>query len=336
MAVPGRACSRILRIIGPFLLLVLTSGLADDKKTTYEFRGRVVRFDDGKPIKGSVPIVFLRSVTSPFTTNTLVGPSGRFRFKNLSASPYRLTVAVPNWGQMERSIDIGPSFADDRNRIEMEFKFQPDYQTQENDVINLKQLTVSGKAKKEFREALKKLEKKETEKAVEHLEKAVEISPHYSDAWNRLGTISFVSNEFEKAEGYFREALRHDPSSFSPIVNLGAALYAQGKIDQSLEFNRKATDMNPRDPLANSQLGLSYLALKRYPEAEDHLLKCKSLDPAHFSHPQLTLAELYRQLNDPESMARELKEFIYYHPDDIRVPELKKILADIEKSPGSD
>ena len=274
--------------------------------------------------------MFLRGVTTPFTTNTLVGLSGKFNFKNLSAAPYRMTIAVPNWGQMERSIDIGPSFADEKNRIEMEFRFQPDYQTEATDVISLKQLSISGKARKEYREALKDLEKKETEKAIAHLEKAINIAPNYSESWNRLGTIYFISGKFTEAEKCFRNALQNDHASFSPVVNLGAALYALNRIEESLTFNKKAVSMNPRDPLANSQLGLSYLALKKYPEAEDHLLKCKSLDPAHFSHPQVTLAELYRQQNDTEGMIRELKEFILYHPDDGKVPALRQILVEIE------
>ena len=332
MAVSGKAGVRIVWMLWVFHFLFFPIGIAESGETTYELRGKVVRFDDGKPIRGVVPIAFLRGVTSPFTTNTLVGPSGKFSFKKISAAPYRLTIAVPNWGQMEQSIDIGPSFADDKNRIEMEFKFQPDYQTETTDVVSLKQLTIPGKAKKEFREALKKLEKKETAKAINHLERAVSLAPHYSDAWNRLGTISFVSREYEKAERYFRKALEHTPNSFPPVVNMGAALYALGRIEESLVFNQKAVSLDPRDPLANSQLGLSYLALKMYPEAEDHLLKCKSLDPAHFSHPQVTLAELYRQLGNTEAMLRELKEFIFYHPDDDKVPALRKIMQEVKSA----
>jgi len=324
---PARALI-ILLLFGCFVSPLTADG------DLYELKGKIVRFDDGKPVRGSVPVVFLRSVRTPYTTNTLVGPSGRFDFKDLPPGPYRITISVPDWGQMEKSIDIGPSFADRENRIEREFKFQPDYQTESSDVVSIKQLTVPRKAQNEYRDALKRLEKRETDKAVEHLEKAVEIAPHYSDAWNRLGTISFVSQDFARAEKYFRTALQHDPTSFSPVVNLGAALYAQGKIEESLELNKKAVSMEPRDPLANSQLGLSYLALKKYPEAEDSLLKCKSLDPAHFSHPQVTLAELYRQIGDAVGMARELKEFIRYHPDDPRVGDFKIILADLEKTPA--
>lgn len=333
MAVTSKPPLRFSRLMCIFLILTLPVCLADSGEETYELRGKIIRFDDGKPIKGVVPVVFLRAVTSPFTTNTLVGPSGRFSFKKISAAPYRLTIAVPNWGQMEQSIDIGPSFADDKNRIDMEFKFQPDYQTEATDVVSLKQLSVSEKAKKEYREALKKLEDKETDEAISHLERAVEIAPHYTEAWNHLGTISFVFREYAKAEMYFREALKYNSNSFSPIVNLGAALYALGRIEESLIFNQKAVSLNPRDPLANSQLGLSYLALKKYPEAEDHLLKCKSLDPAHFSHPQLTLAELYRQLQDTEGMIRELKEFVFFHPDDEKVPALRRILEELENTP---
>lgn len=338
MAVLDRSPHRCFRTAWIILCFSFTVCLAAPEQETYELKGKIVRFDDGKPVRDSVPVVFLRAVHSPLTINTLVGPSGRFGFKKLLAGPYRLTIAVPSWGQMEKSIDIGPSFADHKNRIEMEFQFKPDYQTREHDVVSIKQLKIPEKAKKEYRNALEKLEKPETDKAIEHLEKALEIAPHYSDVWNRLGTIAFLSNEFSKAEKYFRTAIKHDPNSYAPVVNLGAALYALGEFEESLEMNRQAVSMEPRDPLANSQLGLSYLALGNHSLAEDHLLKCKSLDPAHFSHPQVSLAELYRQTGDIEGMARELNEFIFYHPDDAKVHNFKLILAEIDSSlnPGHD
>ncbi len=332
MVLSGKATLRFSCMAWILLILYIPTCLAEPGEERYELKGKVVRADDGKPIKGVIPVVFLRGVTSPFTTNTLVGPSGNFGFKKLSPAPYRLIIAVPKWGEMEKSIEIGPSFANNKNQIEMEFSFSPDYQTETTDVVSLKQLTVPGKAKKEYREALKKLEKNEVDKAITLLKKAIKLAPNYSDAWNRLGTIYFVSGEYAEAEHHFRKAMEIDPNAFAPVVNLGAALYALGKIEESLLFNKKAVSMDPRDPLANSQLGLSYLALKMYSKAEDHLLKCKSLDPGHFSHPQVTLAELYRQLKDTQGMIRELKEFIFYHPDDAKVPALRKILAEIESA----
>lgn len=333
MRVFPRICQPNIQALGILICFFSLSGLADQVKETFELKGKIVRFDDGKPIRrDSVPIVFLRSVNSPMTLNTLVGPSGKFSFDDIPPGPYRITIAVPSWGQMEKSIDIGPSFSDHKNRIEMEFKFKPDYQTGEQEVVSIKQLTIPDEARDQYRKALESLEEPNTEEAIEYLQKSVKIAPNYSDAWNRLGTIAFVSGDYPQAETYFRTAHRHDPGSFSPVVNLGAALYAQEKMEESLVYNRKAVEMNPQDPLANSQLGLSLLALRDYAQAEDHLLKCKSLDPAHFSHPQVSLAELYRQTGNIEGMVRELEEFIYYHPDDKKVPDLKRILAEIETS----
>ena len=252
MSGPGNPLHRLTLAGWILLTACLFPCRADSKAETYELRGTIVKADDGKPVKGSYPTIFLRSVTTPFTTSTLAGPSGKFTFKNLSPSPYRLTIAVPRWGQMEKSIDIGPSFADRKNRIEMEFRFTPDYRSDEYDVVSLKQLVIPDQALKQYQEALKDLEKKKNAQAVGHLEEAVRIAPHYSDAWNRLGTISFVSSEFSRAETCFRTAVEHDPNSFSPVVNLGAALYALGKIEESLLYNLKAVSMEPGDPLANS------------------------------------------------------------------------------------
>ena len=51
-----------------------------------------------------------------------------------------------------------------------------------------------------------------------------------------------------------------------------------------------------------------------------------TLDPKHFSFPQLVLAEIYQRKNDSVSLMRELQEFLKFHPDSKRVPELTEWL----------
>ena len=96
---------------------------------------------------------------------------------------------------------------------------------------------------------------------------------------------------------------------------MAGALFSQGKIADSLPFNLAAVEMRPDDALAQSQLGLSYFYLRNFPEAEVHLKKAISLDPGHFSYPQLPLAEIYLVRNDAASAKREIDQFLQLHPD---------------------
>jgi Tfp pilus assembly protein PilF len=65
------------------------------------------------------------------------------------------------------------------------------------------------KISKEFEKATRKLGNRDSEGAIAHLKKAIEIAPQFIDAWNVLGTLAYKANQFPLAEG-FREALKHD------------------------------------------------------------------------------------------------------------------------------
>ncbi len=155
---------------------------------------------------------------------------------------------------------------------------------------------------------------------------AVELSPQFTAAWNQLGTIAYLSKEPKKAEEYFREALRQEADSYPPLVNLGGALLAQGRVEEAHVINLRAVEMRPDDALAHSQLGQSYFSLAKLDDARRHLKQAKALDPKHFSLPQVVLALIYELKSDSVALMWELEEFLKYHPDSKRVPEMAQWL----------
>jgi tetratricopeptide (TPR) repeat protein len=300
------------------LSLSIATACADD---TYEFRGRVLQ-PDGKTFRDALALAFLQGATTPFTTRTRAGVDGKFKFKKLRAGMYTLVIAMPLWGEMRRTIEIGPSFADSKGRIEEIFYLEERYTREDKHTISASQLTISDRARREYRKAVDRLEKHDPARALEHLETAVELAPQFTAAWNYLGTIAYHSGDYRQAEEHFREALEQDVDAYSPLVNLGGALLSQGRVEEALPLNKRAVQARPDDALAHSQLGQCYLSSGRLEDAERHLRQAKALDPRHFSFPQLVLAELYQQHRDQGALIHELEEFLEYHPDSDRAPEI--------------
>ena len=304
------------------LALCLTFSIAPVfAEDTYEYRGRVLQ-PDGKTFRDALARAFLQGATTPFTTQTLAGVDGKFKFKKLRAGMYTLILSVPLWGEMRRTIEIGPSFADSKGRIEEIFYLEERYTRDDKYTISANQLTVSDRARREFLKAVDRLEKHDLSRALEHLEKAVELAPQFAAAWNYLGTMAYHSGDYRKAEEHFREALEQDADAHSPLVNLGGALLSQGRVEEALPLNERAVRARPDDALAHSQLGQCYFSVGRQEDAERHLRQAKALDPRHFSFPQLVLAELYRQRRESAELIHELEEFLEYHPDSDRAPEI--------------
>ena len=292
----------------------------------YELRGRVLQID-GKPFRnGLLPVIFLHGSTTPFLAETVADPSGRFKFKDLLAGMYTVAVVVPQGGQLQQTVDIGPGSADARRRVEQSFTLDfpdapPDWHT-----VSAVALSIPEKARREYGKARQRLRARDAAGATLFLRKAVEIAPRYVDAWNNLGTIAYQSRDYRQAEVYFREALKHDPDAYAPLVNLGGALLSQGRAPDSLPVNKQAFAARPGDALANSQLGQSYYLLGQPDSAEPYLKQAKALDPRHFSFPQLVLAEIYRQRRDYAAWAAELEEFLRYHPDSSVAPAAREAL----------
>lgn len=316
------------------VLLVAPSTLTDAEAVgakTFELRGLVLQAS-GERLRGVAPIVFLQDTATPFVAQTRAGLNGKFRFKNVQPGLYVLIIAVGRWGEMQQTIEIGPSSVAVGRRIEQTFYFKPSLSNKEVQTVSVNRLSVSRKAVREYRKARNRLSKRDVAGAIQYLEKAVMLSPQFSEAWNQLGTIAYRSQDLEKAESYFREALRQESGSYTPLVNLGGALLSQGKIQESLPLNQQAVKLRPDDPLAHAQLGYNYFLLQQNEGAEKHLKQAKTLDLKHFSTPRLVLAELYSQRKNLAAELAELEEFLKFHPDSDLVPDIINKVEQIRRS----
>lgn len=291
----------------------------------YELIGRIV-YEEGVSSPDATPLVLLEGISMPFAAHTRADPAGKFRFRKLPPDRYTLIVSIARFGERQQTVEVSRGLADSRNRIPVEVFFRPGSRGGTFGGVSAAALSVPEKARKEYEKAYKRLEKRDLAGAVAHLEKSVGLAPRFVPAWNVLGTLAYQSGEFSLAESRFREALKHDPEYYPALVNLGGALLSLNRIPESLEANLAAARERPDDALAHAQLGLSYYFLKRPEEAARHLERAVALDPAHFSLPQLPLADIYLQGKDTVSAARVLRQFLALHPDSAQAPAVRKQL----------
>lgn len=297
----------------------------------------------GFELRGSIhpPALFsvsLHSASTPLTKSVISGRDGRFRFRDIPAGAYTLSVFAPGKGESSRTIEVGPGSASKRGLVEVTLNVAADPAALAGGggyTVRASQLAVSDSARGDYEKAQRQLAKPDIPRATEYLKSAVKKSPSFAAAWNNLGTIAYQTRDYPDAETYFRQALRQDPSSFAPLVNLGGVLLTLGKLDEAWKYNLYAVLARPGDALANSQLGMTYLALNDLPLAIKYLSLAKRLDPAHFSFPQLTLAEVYFRMNDTTAAAAELEEFLRYHPDAENAGRVRQLLDRIRSSAGS-
>jgi Tfp pilus assembly protein PilF len=296
-------------LLGSWLLILFAA--AAPAQILYEVSGRI------RP-EGYASVT-LFGATQPFTTSSFTDQSGRFTFKNLTPASYTLAVYQPGRGEARRTIEVGPSLADARHRIQLtvtlkDADFDPDTERRRHSV-SVPELKIPERAVRDYLEAHRDLEKRDVAAAEQHLEHAVEGAPHFANAWNTLGTIAYQTRRFPLAEERFRQALKQDPTAYEPLVNLGGVLVTMHKLDEALEVNVHAALTRPSDALANAQLGMTYFELGQFDSAVKYLERARQIDAAHFSHPQLTLAEIYLRRGQKKEAASVLEDFLQHHPD---------------------
>jgi len=279
----------------------------------------------------------LSAVESPFYAEAAVVDS-RFRFPKLAAGSYNLTVLDPSWGMTRKTVQVTPSFADEAGRVRVlvdldRSEANRGLRVQAQSTVSVASLKVPAKARAALQRARKKLGRGAEAEGIALLERAVELAPSFTEAWNELGTIAYKAGEYVRAEERFRSALEHEPLAFAPLVNLGGALLSQQRYDEALSFNMMARSMRPEDALANSQLGMNYFYKGLMYKAREYLLRAKEADRGHFSYPQLFLAEVYAKQGDIEEARQELEEMLELHPDAPVAMMVRSALERLEHDP---
>jgi Tfp pilus assembly protein PilF len=279
--------------------------------------------------------VTLFGVTQPFTTSTFTDASGRFTFKKLAAASYTLAVFQPGRGEARQTIEVGPSLADARHRIQLtvtlrDADFDPTSERRRH-AVSARELAIPERALREYLDAHRDLEKHDVEAAEKRLEHAVEVAPRFANAWNTLGTIAYQTHRIPLAEQRFRQALKQDPAAYEPLVNLGGVLVTLHKLDEALEVNVHATLTRPNDALANSQLGMTYFELGQFDSAVKYLERARQIDPGHFSHPQLFLAEIHLRRGQKVEAASVLEDFLRHHPDYPRAEIMRRNIVELRQ-----
>jgi len=309
-------------------LLALLLALLAAEPETYDLAGQIV-----PETRASVSLF---GATTPFSTSTLSDLRGRFEFRKLLAGTYTLAVFVPSRGELRQTIEVGPSLADPKGRVAVtvdmrDSKLLSEEVLRRRHMVPARELTIPDRARQEYANAQKMLSKRDVPAAIAHLDKAVEMAPQFSAAWNNLGTIAYQSRDYARAEKHFRESLEQDPEAFEPLVNLGGALLSLEKFDEAMKYNLHAVLSRPNDALANSQTGMNYFYLGDLDRALQYLNRAKRLDPAHFSHPQLLLAEIHLRRDNRAAAAEELADFLARHPDWPQADKMREAIAKLRQ-----
>ena len=106
--------------------------------------------------------------------------------------------------------------------------------------------------------------------------------------------------------------------------------------DISIVFQEPMTSLNPLHSIERqvSEVLKIHRGMHEHAARERTLelfRRAREIDPAHFSHPQLTLAEIYVRRGDRESALAELRDFLKRHPDSPQAAAAREKIANLSR-----
>jgi tetratricopeptide (TPR) repeat protein len=102
--------------------------------------------------------------------------------------------------------------------------------------------------------------------AYQCFKRASDVFPGEAAIWHNIGKLYHEKQEDDKADEFFRKALKCKPDFSNSLEGLGMTHLNRGEFGLAIEYCNRALAENPEATEARINRGMAYLALKRWRE----------------------------------------------------------------------
>jgi tetratricopeptide (TPR) repeat protein/peroxiredoxin len=153
--------------------------------------------------------------------------------------------------------------------------------------------------------------------AVEHFEKALQLSPDYLIALENLGNAYRQLKQWEDARKTLEHAVAVGPQDPEANYSLGMAFAQLNDVNRAYEYLQRALKFRPDYPEALNNLGILYLRTQRRDQAVASFKECIRVAPA-FDQSYLNLARVYAIEGQTDEARKVLRALLQQHPDNVQ------------------
>jgi tetratricopeptide (TPR) repeat protein len=111
-------------------------------------------------------------------------------------------------------------------------------------------------------------------------ETAIRLQPELGDAHGALGLFYYMClQDLDRALQELEEARKRSPNDANILFYIGLVKRRQGKLDESIEFQRKASVVDPRNPDVWVNLGTTYRGKRDFASAREMFERAHAISP---------------------------------------------------------
>lgn len=164
--------------------------------------------------------------------------------------------------------------------------------------------------------ACKLFQKNRYKEAIPHLKKAIEIDPHYIEAYLNMGVALSRLNKVDEAIIYFEKTIELDPSNAKAHQNLGMMHIINKDNEKAILYLQKSIHLDPYLDAAFNNLGTIYLRQDDISHALIYYKKAISINP-YSVKARRNIAKLYFQTKQYEEGLKHLVKNVEFNPKSV-------------------
>lgn len=303
----------------------------------HEIRGKVY-LPSGRPLDSPVEIE-LQSISNFSNLKLFTDRDGGFSFRNLAPGNYSVVVKVGDQFEDAREyvtidteaqgiIPIAPTPKLVTVPVYLQFKRGV---VLRNEVINAKWSKIPKATLDHFKRGADLEQENKNAEAELEFRKAVELSPTFAPAYTELGRIALKNGKPEASVESCKAAIRYDDSDFDAHLNLGIAYLNLKKYDQAEPELVTAAYLNRTAVTPHYYLGIVFVmkndlnVAQKAFETAKELKGGKSLPAIH-----KYLGRIYMRKDMEKEAVQELETYLKLVPKAQDAERVKKDISDIK------
>lgn len=195
-------------------------------------------------------------------------------------------------------------------------------------------LAIPARARKESDHAIKAMGEQDWTKALQHLQRAIEIYPEYAMAYNNLGAVYGHLNDRQHEREALQKAIAVDSHFVPGYVNL-AKLCLQEQDPQSAEnLLGKANQLDRNNAETMTLLAQAQLLNKQYDAAVQTSRDVHAIAHQNFAVVHYIAARAMERANRPQEAVVELQIFLSEEPKGARADHVREEIAQLQQKPN--
>ena len=245
--------------------------------------------------------------------STMTDDNGVFTFRRLREGSYFISVeAGKDFLPAQETVDLYDNTAR-TTTVQIQLRFRPAVNAKPA-VVDASLAGIPKPAVEHYQKGIAASAAGDNKKAVEELNAALAIYPHFVLALNELSAIYVNINNLEKAEQTLMAAVGVEPNNATLHLNYGYVLLLRGRFEESDRELHRAIDLKPDLMTAHLYRGRVLIRLGKLDDAESELRRAIALGGAAAAVAYRYLGALYSERGETAKAIEALEKYLKLLP----------------------